>query len=98
MTVLIICFTVLLLSLILWGVYCTKREFDSICKHQFGDIINGTQICTKCGYLRYVSEECKHEWDTVSVHNVWGSDYGIVHTLKCKKCGDVSYRRFRGDI
>lgn len=58
------------------------------------------------GFLLYQSNKeekssCQHEWVTIKEINVYQYSYdklpcGVKYILRCKKCGDIKEREFKG--
>lgn len=49
--------------------------------------------------IKLIERRCKHEWDSVQEHPVYGDNGDIpiayLYVLRCKKCGDISQRQVK---
>lgn len=69
------------------------------CKHKYGKVdTDNFQYCIHCGYARYVDiGPCPHNWEIIEISkessNITGCQIGTIYHLRCKACGEITFRR-----
>lgn len=60
------------------------------CLHNWGDVKDGYQYCTKCNKARII--KCSHTLKTIRTYNIFNRRDELVgegYVLQCTKCGVI---------